>query len=168
MDGPSDVWTSHALAAMDRAISEAGRATEHGDVPVGAALFDSATGAIVATAHNRREVDADPTAHAEVLALRAAAAQRGGWRMTGLSMAVTLEPCVMCAGALLNARIDGVVFGSFDLKAGAMGSLYHVGADPRLNHAIPTVGGLDDLRCAALLTEFFSERRAEATDRFSS
>jgi tRNA(adenine34) deaminase len=149
---------------MELALEQAELAADQGDVPVGAVLFDSETGDTVSLGHNRREIDKDPTAHAEVLALRTAAERLGQWRLTGLTMVVTLEPCVMCAGALVNARLDRVVFGAFDIKAGAMGSLYHVGVDPRLNHSIDTIGGFGQERCSGLLTDFFAAKRDAAPD----
>ncbi|HEX6445921.1 MAG TPA: nucleoside deaminase, partial [Streptosporangiales bacterium] len=118
---------------MRRALAEAQRAAEAGDVPVGA-LVVAATGDVLATAHNRREADGDPTAHAELLALREASRSVGGWRLGGCTLVVTLEPCTMCAGALVLARVDRLVFGAFDPKAGAVGSLWDVVRDRRLNH----------------------------------
>jgi tRNA(adenine34) deaminase len=115
---------------------------------------------VIATAHNRRSIDADPTAHAEILVLRDAAAVVGEWRLSDVTVVVTLEPCPMCAGALWAARVGGVVFGAADLKAGATGSLYHLGADPRLNHEYPTAGGVLAEECGALLTEFFATKRS--------
>ena len=118
--------------AMGLALDEARAALDHGDVPIGAVVL--VDGQVVARRHNQRELDHDPTAHAEVLALRDAAAARGSWRLDDATLVVTLEPCAMCAGAAVNARIGRVVFGARDLKAGALGSLYHLGSDPRLNH----------------------------------
>jgi tRNA(adenine34) deaminase len=144
-------------AAMGRALDEARLAAAHGDVPVGAVVVRD--GEIVAARHNEREASGDPTAHAEVLALRDAAARLGRWRLDDCTLVVTLEPCVMCAGALLNARIGGLVFGAADLKAGATSSLYNVCADPRLNHNPPVVHGVRADESAELLTEFFRSRR---------
>lgn len=152
-------WRAFADSAIELALEQAQLAPDYGDVPVGAVIFDSRTGAVIAAAHNRREADSDPVAHAELLALQQAATLTGQWRLSGFSLAVTLEPCLMCAGAAVNSRIDAVAFGAFDLKAGAMGSLYHVGADPRLNHEIETHGGLQADRCAALLVDFFAAKR---------
>ncbi|NBN96208.1 MAG: nucleoside deaminase [Actinobacteria bacterium] len=120
-------------AAMQLAMDEARRAMSHGDVPVGAVVVRD--GEVIAAAHNERELRNDPTAHAEIIALRAAAKHLGSWRLTDCTMYVTLEPCTMCAGAIINARVGTVVFGAADLKAGALGSLYNFAADPRLNHA---------------------------------
>ena len=142
---------------MGLALDEARAALAHGDVPVGAVVV--VDGAIVASRHNERELTGDPTAHAEILALRDAAEALGTWRLTGATLVVTLEPCAMCAGAAVNARVDRLVFGARDLKAGACGSLYHLGSDPRLNHEFATVIDVRATECAALLTEFFADRR---------
>jgi tRNA(adenine34) deaminase len=142
---------------MRVALEEAAAAGGHGDVPIGAvALVD---GEVVARRHNERERTGDPTAHAELLCLRDAAAARGGWRLDGLTLVVTLEPCPMCAGALWAARVDHVVYGAPDLKAGAMGSLYNFGADPRLNHEVAITSGLLADESAALLQAFFADLR---------
>jgi len=134
---------------MRAALGAAEDAVAAGDLPV-------------ATAGNRRAVDHDPTAHAEMLVLREAAAAGGEWRLSDVTVVVTLEPCPMCAGALWAARIGGLVFGAADMKAGATGSLYHLGSDPRLNHEYPTVGGVLAAECATLLTDFFAARREPA------
>ena len=144
---------------MAAALDEARAAAAHGDVPVGAVVADG-EGAVVARGHNERERRQDPTAHAELLALRDAAAARGSWRLTGCVLVVTLEPCPMCAGAAVAAQLDAVAFGAADPKAGALGSLYNLGADPRLNHELEIVDGVRADECAALLTEFFAARRA--------
>ena len=141
---------------MAVALDEARAALEHDDVPVGAVVARADTGAVLARRHNERELLHDPTAHAEVLALRDAAAATGSWRLDGYLLVVTLEPCPMCAGAALAARIPEVVFGAADPKAGALGSLYHLGADPRLNHEIQVVDGVEAEAAAQLLREFFS------------
>jgi tRNA(adenine34) deaminase len=146
------------VAAMEAALVEAHAAAAHGDVPIGAVLIDAA-GAIVARGHNQREGRGDPTAHAEIEALRAAAALRGRWRLDDLTMVVTLEPCAMCAGALVNARVARLVYGCADEKAGAVASLFVIGSDPRLNHRFAVAGGVLGERCAALLREFFAARR---------
>jgi len=151
-------------ALMGIALEEAELALAHGDVPIGAVVApidDSAR--VVARAHNRREVDRDPTAHAEVLALRAASTELGSWRLTDHVLVVTLEPCPMCAGAAAAARIGAVVFGAADFKAGACGSLYHVLADPRLNHECPMVPGVRANEATALLDSFFKARRSATT-----
>ena len=146
---------------MAPALAEARLAPAHGDVPVGAAVwFD---GELIARRHNERERAGDPTAHAEMLALRDAAARLGGWRLDGVTVAVTLEPCPMCAGALQQARVARVVYGAVDPKAGALGSLYNLGADPRLNHEFEVASGVRAGECAALLQEFFSNLRASGT-----
>ena len=142
---------------MGLALSEARRALEHGDVPVGAvALVD---GRIVASDHNRREELGDPTAHAELLVLRAAATSRAGWRLGDVTLVVTLEPCPMCAGALVAARVGRLVFGAPDPRAGACGSLYNLCVDPRLNHDVPVTPGVRAAESAQLLASFFAARR---------
>jgi tRNA(adenine34) deaminase len=143
--------------AMGLALDEAQAAVGHGDVPVGAVVLRD--GKVVARRHNEREATGDPTAHAEILALRDAAQAAGTWRLEGHTLVVTLEPCPMCAGALLAGRIDRVVFGAVDPKAGACGSLYNLCADPRLNHEIEVVGGLRADESARRLSEFFASRR---------
>jgi tRNA(adenine34) deaminase len=147
------------LTWMGHALDEAAEALEHDDVPVGAVVVHLSTGDIVARAHNSRERDHDPTAHAELLALQAAARHAGTWRLTGHALVVTLEPCPMCAGAAWAARIGRLVFGAADPKAGAAGSLYNFAADPRLNHEIDVVPGVRAEECADLLTAFFRSRR---------
>ena len=142
---------------MGRALDEAHSALDHGDVPVGAVVVHD--GAIIAARHNERELSGDPTAHAEVLALRDAARHLGRWRLDDCTLVVTLEPCVMCAGALLNARVGRLVYGAADLKAGATASLYNVCADPRLNHNPPVRHGVRADESAELLRSFFAERR---------
>jgi tRNA(adenine34) deaminase len=129
------------------------------EVPVGAVILDPA-GALIARAHNQREADADPTAHAEIVAIRAAARALGSWHLDGCTLVVTLEPCTMCAGAVVAARIGRVVYGADDPKAGAAGSLWDVLRDRRLNHRAEVVGGILAEECGALLREFFAERRA--------
>jgi len=144
---------------MGLALEEAAAAPGHGDVPVGAvALVD---GAVVARRHNERERAADPTAHAELLALRDAAEGVGGWRLGEVTLVVTLEPCPMCAGALVAARLGRLVFGAYDPKAGACGSLYNLCADPRLNHEVRVTGGVRADESAALLASFFAARRGQ-------
>ena len=145
------------VAAMRHALAEAQRAAAHGDVPVGAIVVHN--GEVIASACNEREHLVDPTAHAEVLALRAAARHRGTWRLDECTLYVTLEPCMMCAGAIINARVGTVVFGAADLKAGAVGSLYNVAADPRLNHEPIVRHGVLADECSTLLEEFFRARR---------
>jgi len=145
-------------AAMRMALAEAQRATAHGDVPVGAVLLDP-QGAVVAADHNRREETADPTAHAEMLVLRAGALRRGDWRLTGHTLVVTLEPCAMCAMAAVWARVDRIVYGAPDFKAGAAWSLFNIPQDTRLNHRCELVSGVLGEEAAALLAEFFASRR---------
>ncbi len=145
------------LEAMRLALAEAEAALAHGDVPIGAvALVD---GEIVARRHNERELSGDPTAHAELLALRDAAAHLGRWRLDDVTLVVTLEPCAMCAGALVNARVARVVFGAADPKAGAVGSLYNLCVDPRLNHEVEVQHGVLAEESAALLQKFFADLR---------
>lgn len=146
-------------ALMRAALDEARAAPAHGDVPIGAVVARIADGAMVARRHNEREHLGDPTAHAELLALRDAAAAAGTSRLDGHVLVSTLEPCPMCAGAVVLARVDAVAFGAADPKAGALGSLYHLGSDPRLNHEIAVVSGVRADECAALLQEFFAPRR---------
>jgi len=143
---------------MREALAEARRAEAAGDVPIGAVIVRA--GRIIARAGNRRTADNDPVAHAELLAIRAAAAAVGDWRLTGCTLYVTLEPCVMCAGAIILARLDAVVYGAADPKAGAVETLYHLLADPRLNHRPDVLGGILAGDCAALLTDFFRRQRA--------
>ena len=145
-------------AAMRRALDEARAALATGDVPIGAVVLDP-DGAVVATGRNVREAEGDPTGHAEVVALRRAAVQRGGWRLDGCTLVVTLEPCTMCAGALVLARVARLVFGAYDDKAGAVGSLWDVVRDRRLNHRPEVVGGVLAQESTALLDDFFREQR---------
>jgi tRNA(adenine34) deaminase len=144
---------------MQIALSEADRAPEHGDVPVGAVIV-AADGKELARDHNRREQLGDPTAHAELLAARRAAQEIGHWRLEGATVYVTLEPCAMCAGALVNARIARLVYGASDAKAGAVRSLFEIGTDARLNHRFPVTAGVDAEACGARLSAFFARLRA--------
>ncbi len=146
-------------AAMYAAIEEARRAVSGGDVPVGAVVLDP-EGRIVGRGHNERERTTDPTAHAEVVALRQAAALAGTWRLDGHTMVVTLEPCVMCAGALVAARVSRLVLGAWDHKAGACGSVHDLVRDPRSLHQLEVVAGVLADQSGALLREFFDRRRA--------
>jgi tRNA(adenine34) deaminase len=146
--------------AMREALAEAAAAgPARSEVPVGAVILDPA-GAPLARAHNQRESDADPTAHAEIVAIRAAGRVLGSWHLDGCTLVVTLEPCTMCAGAVVAARIARVVYGAADPKAGAAGSLWDVLRDRRLNHRAEVVGGILAEECGALLQEFFAQRRA--------
>ena len=144
-------------ALMEVALAEASEGAEAGEVPVGAVV--AVGDRIVARRHNERESLIDPTAHAELLALRDAAAEVGSWHLAGATLVVTLEPCPMCAGAAWAARLDRVVWGAPNPDAGALGSLYHLGADPRLNHEFEVGHGVRAEECASLLADFFAERR---------
>lgn len=155
----------HTAAPMDDAawmrvaLAEADRAAEHGDVPIGCVIVD-ASGKQLALGRNRRELDQDPTAHAELVALRAAAERVGHWRIEGATLYVTLEPCPMCAGALVNARIPRLVYGATDPKAGAVRSLFSIGSDARLNHRFEVTEGVLASDCAERLQRFFAVLRA--------
>jgi tRNA(adenine34) deaminase len=146
---------------MRLALAEAALAPATGDVPVGAVVLDP-RGDVIGRGHNAREARDDPTAHAELLAIRAAAAAVGEWRLSGCTLVVTLEPCTMCAGALVLARVDRLVYGATDEKAGAVGSLWDVVRDRRLNHRPVGVGGVLAVECGALLTAFFDGHRGSA------
>jgi tRNA(adenine34) deaminase len=150
--------TNEHVRFMTEAIAEARRAEAEGEVPVGAVVV--ADGQIVGAGHNRPIGLGDPTAHAEILAIRAAAATLKAYRLPALSIYVTLEPCVMCVGAMLNARVVRVVYGARDDKAGALGSVYDIGRDGRLNHRFEVVGGVMESECAELMREFFRARRS--------
>jgi tRNA(adenine34) deaminase len=143
---------------MALALDEARAALATGDVPVGAVVVD-ASGVVLGTGRNEREATGDPLAHAEVVALRAAAAARGSWRLDDCTLVVTLEPCIMCAGAVLAARVPRLVFGAWDEKAGAVGSVHDVLRDRHVPHAVEVVAGVDADACAAVLTAFFAGRR---------
>jgi tRNA(adenine34) deaminase len=146
--------------AMRIALGEARAAALAGDVPIGAVVIRD--GSVIAKAHNERERAHDPTAHAEILALRAAAEAQSSWRLDDCTVVATLEPCAMCAGALVLARVARLVFGAGDPKAGACGSLYNLLADPRLNHEVPITRGVLEDECAQLLTDFFGTRRTRS------
>jgi tRNA(adenine34) deaminase len=152
-------WNDSMLLALDQARL----AAIHGDVPVGAVVIDQA-GKVLAAAGNEREIRRDPTAHAELLALREAARRLRSWRLAGLTLVVTLEPCTMCAGALVLARVAQLVFGAFDPKAGAVSSLFDVVRDPRLNHRVDVRGGVLEAECRALLMDFFANRQRRARE----
>jgi tRNA(adenine34) deaminase len=143
---------------MRAALEEARASLATSDVPIGAVVLGD-DGSVIGSGRNRREADADPTGHAEVVALRQAAARRGGWRLGGCTLVVTLEPCTMCAGAIVLARVDRLVFGAFDDKAGAVGSLWDVVRDRRLNHRPEVVSGVLADESTALLLEFFGAHR---------
>ncbi|WP_376770846.1 tRNA adenosine(34) deaminase TadA [Streptomyces lonarensis] len=159
-----DPW----VPAMRRALAEARTAPGTGDVPIGAVVLGPGGphGEIIATGRNEREATGDPTAHAEVIALRAAAHRLGGWRLTGCTLVVTLEPCTMCAGAGVLSRVERVVYGAADTKAGAVGSLWDVMRDRRLNHRPEVLHGVMAAECGQLLTDFFRSpaRAADRTD----
>ncbi len=155
--GPADV------AAMRAALQEGRAATATGDVPVGALVLD-ADGEVVGRGHNAREATGDPTAHAEVLALREAAECTGSWRLDGCTLVVTLEPCTMCAGAVVLARVDRLVFGAWNEEMGAVGTLWDVVRDRRLNHRPEVVSGVLADECGALLQEFFTAHRDSEGD----
>ncbi len=144
-------------AAMALALAEARRALDHDDVPIGAVVVRHGT--VLAARHNERQLTGDPTAHAEILALRDAATAIGSWRLDDCTLVVTLEPCFMCAGAVVNGRVGRLVFGADDPKAGAVGSLYDVPGDRRLNHRPPVTGGVLAAECGDLLRSFFASRR---------
>jgi tRNA(adenine34) deaminase len=145
---------------MQLAIAQARAALEHDEVPIGAAIWHAPGGRVIGLAHNRRIIDRDPTAHAEILAIRQAAGELGDWRLEDTTLAVTLEPCPMCAGAIVNARIPRLIYGCADPKAGAVRTLYQICSDPRLNHRVEVVGGVLAVDCSQLLTRFFSDKRA--------
>ncbi|HTU14276.1 MAG TPA: tRNA adenosine(34) deaminase TadA [Solirubrobacterales bacterium] len=142
---------------MGLAIEQARSAEDHGDVPIGAVIVRD--GEVIAAAGNQRELKKDPTAHAELLAIRLASQALGGWRLPGTTLYVTLEPCAMCAGAIVLARIPEVVFGAWDPKAGAAGSVMNILDDPALNHRPAVTGGVREAECAAMLRTFFASRR---------
>ena len=146
------------VEAMRAALVEAQAAAASGEVPIGAVVLDS-SGAVIAVAHNEREVGCDPTAHAEVVALRRAGAALGSWHLDGCTLVVTLEPCTMCAGALVLARVSRLVFGAWDPKAGAVGSLWDVVRDRRLNHRPEVSAGVSADECGSLIADFFEQRR---------
>jgi tRNA(adenine34) deaminase len=144
-------------AAMELALDQAASALDHDDVPIGAVVI--ADGSVIAARHNERELRGDPTAHAELLAVRDAAAVLGSWRLVDTTVVVTVEPCPMCAGALVAGRVGRLVYGVPDPRAGACGTLYNLCCDPRLNHEVEVVAGVGAERSAALLRAFFTERR---------
>jgi tRNA(adenine34) deaminase len=151
---------------MGVALKEAGKAAERGEVPIGAVIVRE--GEILGRGYNLREGKHDPTAHAEMIAIRKASRKAGGWRLTGATMYVTLEPCVMCMGAIVLARFDRVVFGCFDPKGGAAGSLYDISNDSRLNHRVELTAGVREEECSAILSVFFSELRKRKKSVVSS
>jgi tRNA(adenine34) deaminase len=146
---------------MNEAIAEARRAEAIDEVPIGCVIVHEPTGRIIGRGGNRRETDADPTAHAEIIALREAAGATGHWRLLDCVLVVTLEPCPMCAGAIVNARIPKLIYGCDDPKAGAVRTLYQLCEDPRLNHRVQVTPGILREECAQLLQDFFQKRRAQ-------
>lgn len=157
MTTPQDKMAAEYEAFMGSALEQAAAAAAAGDVPIGAVIVRD--GRMIAAAHNRRYLDADPTAHAEMLALRAAAAAVGDWRLTGCTMVVTVEPCTMCAGAIVLARLDRLVYGADDPKAGAVRSLYRLCEDKHLNHRLEVIAGCRAQECGRMLSEFFRRQR---------
>jgi tRNA(adenine34) deaminase len=156
------IATEADVAMMRRALDLAREALKLGEVPVGAVVYDTASGRILGEAFNRRETDKDPTAHAELLAVKAAAETVGDWRLNHCTLVVTLEPCVMCSGVIVNARVGRVVYGARDPKAGAVESLYRLTSDPRLNHRVMPVPGVLEEEAGTLLKEFFEGVRKNA------
>lgn len=150
---------------MERALGLAAQGAALGEVPVGAVVYRLEDGTVLGEAHNRREVDRDPSAHAEFLAIQSASRALGDWRLTGCGLAVTLEPCPMCAGLIVNARVARVVYGAADPKAGAVQTLYALLSDPRLNHRPDVVGGVERERAAEMLREFFRGLRGRDRGR---
>jgi len=145
---------------MQLALEQARLALAHDEVPIGAVVYHAPSDRIIGQAHNRRIMDRDPTAHAEILAIRQAAQTLGDWRLEKTILAVTLEPCPMCAGAIVNARIPKLIYGSSDPKAGAVQTLYQLCSDARLNHRVEIVAGIKAEECGAMLTRFFAGKRA--------
>lgn len=142
---------------MERALMQAKTAFRHGEVPVGAVVVKD--GKVISRGYNRRESDRDPTAHAELIAMRRAAKKLNSWRLTGCTLYVTLEPCPMCSGVIINSRIDRVVFGAYDAKAGCCTTLYHLCSDERFNHRTEILGGVNEDECGEILSRFFKEKR---------
>lgn len=142
---------------MGRALMQAKTAFRHGEVPVGAVVVKD--GKVISRGYNRRESDRDPTAHAELIAMRRAAKKLNSWRLMGCTLYVTLEPCPMCSGVIINSRIDRVVFGAYDAKAGCCTTLYHLCNDERFNHRAEILGGVNEDECGEILSRFFKEKR---------
>jgi len=156
---PTPPFTEHDHLAMLRALDLAKTAASFGEVPVGAVIYQTTTGQILAEGFNRREIDADPLAHAETIAISAAAKKLGDWRLTDYTLVVTLEPCCMCAGAIVNARLGRLVYGASDPKAGACTSLHTLTTDARLNHRVTPQPGLMATECGDVLRDFFKKLR---------
>lgn len=161
MELPASNATELDARMMLRALELAEQAGAMGEVPVGAVVYRLSDGTVLGEGHNRREVDKDPSAHAEFLAMLAASRAIGDWRLTGCGLAVTLEPCPMCAGLIVNARVARVVYGAADPKAGAVRTLYEIASDSRLNHRAEVVGGVEAERAGEMLRDFFRRLRAE-------
>ncbi|MCA9520035.1 MAG: tRNA adenosine(34) deaminase TadA [Myxococcales bacterium] len=149
---------------MELAIAEAERAAREGEVPVGCVILDR-SGLVVGRGYNRREMDQSPLAHAEILAIAEASARLGSWRLVDTTLIATLEPCVMCSGAIIQARIPRLVYGCLDPKGGAIASLYRIADDPRLNHRVEIVSAVAEERCSRLLTSFFGDLRERKRKR---
>lgn len=156
---PKGPETDLDVAVMRRALELARTAAALGEAPIGAVVYETATGKVLSEAHNLREKTGDPAGHAELMAIRDAAMKRGDWRLNDCTLVVTLEPCPMCAGAIVNARVGRLVYGALDPKAGAVKSLYEICSDPRLNHRISPIGGVCAEEAGELLTMFFRGRR---------
>ena len=163
--GEADDATATDCEMMARAIALAHQAAEQGEVPVGAVVYETQTSRVLAEAYNTREGEGDPTAHAELVAVREAARALGDWRLNACTLVVTLEPCPMCAGMLVNARLGRVVYGTDDPKAGACRSLFAITTDPRLNHRCEVIAGVEAAVCSRLLREFFKQRRVRGRRR---
>lgn len=159
---PPPAATDLDLEMMTRALALARRAAAADEVPVGAVVYHAHSGRVVGEAYNRRHLDRDPTAHAELLAIREAAFTLGDWRLNDYSLAVTLEPCCMCAGVIVNARIGRLLYATPDPKAGAVDSLFRLTTDPRLNHRVTPISGVLAAEAASMLREFFQARRNRA------
>jgi tRNA(adenine34) deaminase len=149
----------HDEPMMRRALELAGEAAALGEAPIGAVVYETQTGRVLGEGYNRREIDHDPAAHAELIAIRAAAAAIGDWRLNGCTLVVTLEPCAMCAGLIVNARLGRLVYGAPDPKAGATGTLYQLTSDPRLNHRVEPIAGVLADESSRLLKDFFRQLR---------
>lgn len=162
--GAPDASGERDEAMMRRALELASRASEGGEVPVGAVVYETGSGNVVGEGHNTREGASDPAGHAELIAIREACARRGDWRLNDCTLVVTLEPCAMCAGLIVNARVGRVVYGADDPKAGAVRSLRRLLEDPRLNHRVRPVRGVLREECAAMLRAFFASRRTARAD----
>jgi len=164
---PETGATDADVRMMRLALQTAAQAVNRGEVPVGAVLYETATERVLSIAHNRREMDADPAAHAELIVIRDGAHKLRDWRLNNCTLVVTLEPCVMCAGLIVNARVGRLVYGAADPKAGAVESLYRICEDPRLNHRIKPIGGVLAEECGEVLRDFFRAKRGRRGDASS-